>query len=157
RHGLKGHKEPGLLRDNATYVYDIAEAERFFKVKLPPVTMRSDEYLYANMLEMAILTLAREGMVAELTWDEIKPKYQNSVQGVIIWKKHKTQRFGYTSGTIITPHIQAILDAMAERRERENIDSDYVFAHGPVKYGINRWVNKPCYPGVMRTCLIRCL
>jgi Arm DNA-binding domain len=157
RHGLKGHKEPGQLRNNASYVYDIAEAERFFKTKLPPITLRSDEYLYTSILEMIILTLARSDMICKLRWDEIKPNYQNSVQGMIIWHKHKTKRFGYTYGTVITRHIQAILDAMKERREREKIDSDYVFAHGPVTYGLNRWINQPSNPNTMEACLRRCI
>ena len=157
RHGLKGHKEPGRMWKNSSYVYEIAEAERVFKRKIPSVTMRSDEDLYASILEMIILTLARSDMICKLRWDEIKPKYQNSVMGMIIYEKHKTKRYGYTYGTVITPHIQAILDAMKKRHECQKLDSPYVFAHGPVFHGVNHWLNQPSNPNTMERCLRRCL
>jgi hypothetical protein len=157
RYGLIGHREPGRLWKNSSYVFDIAEAERVFKRKIPPITMRADEDLYVNILKMIILTLARSDMICKLRWDEIKPRYQNSVQGMIIFDNHKTKRFGYTYGTVITPHIQAILDDMKERRERLNIDSPYVFPHGPVTHGLDRWLNQPSNPNTIEKCLRRCL
>ena len=157
RHGLKGRKEPGRMWKNSSYVYEPAEVERVFKRPLPPVIERADEYLYRNILEMIIHTLARSDMICKLRWDEIKPRYQNSVQGMIIFDNHKTKHYGYTYGTVITPHIQAILDDMQERRERLNIDSPYVFAHGPVIHGLDRWLNQPSNPNTIEKCLRRCL
>jgi integrase len=119
--------------------------------------MTADEYLYSNILRMIMLTLARSDMVCKLKWDEIKPKWQNSVQGVILWDKHKNDRFGYKSGTVIIDEIRAILDVMDERRRRERIESDYVFPHGPTKVGMDRWLNQPTNPKTMEQRLRRYL
>jgi integrase len=156
RYGLKGHKEPGRMFKNASYVYEIAEAERVFKRPIPPVTVRADELLYASMLEMAVLCLAREDMVAGMLWDEIKPRWENSVQGVILWHKHKTEHHGYKCGTVITPRIQTILDRMWERRKQLGLKSPYVFPHGPVTHGCNRWLDRRCNGAVIRNLLNRC-
>jgi hypothetical protein len=158
RRGLVGHKEPGRMWANASYVYERAEAERVFGRPIPPVTLRADEDLYASIEQMIILTLTRSDMVCKLQWDEIKPRWEGSVQGVIIWDKHKTNRFGYTYGTIITPHIQFILDAAKARLVRLGlVGNPYVFPHGPVPHGVSHWLNQPTNPNTMEKTLRRCL
>jgi integrase len=154
---LTPHKEPGRFWKTASYVYSLKQAAKHFEIVKPVITLRSDEYLYTNILEMIILTLARSDMICKLRWDEIKPKYENSVQGMIIYAKHKTARFGYPYGSVITQHIQDILDAMAERRKRDGIDSEYVFAHGPSETGLDRWKNQPLHNQAIEACLRRCI
>jgi hypothetical protein len=158
RHVIKTHREPGHFWKNQSYMYSLKEATKAGLKIVNPITLRSDEFLYARILEMAILTLARIDMICKLRRDEIKPNYQNSVQGMIIYQKHKTAaRFGYPYGTVITEHIQEILDEMDERRERNGIDSPYVFAHGPSPHGIDTNKNDPPNSEGVRNCLRRCL
>src|SRR5262249_45302292 len=158
RRGLIGHKEPGRMWANASYVYERAEAERVFGRPIPPVTLRADEDLYASIEQMIILTLVRSDMMCKLKWDEIKPRHEGSVQGVIIWDRHKTHRFGYTYGTIITPRIQSILDSPRARLARLNlVSSPYVFPHGPTPHGVSNWYKQPTNPNTMERMLRRCL
>jgi hypothetical protein len=131
RYGLVGHKEPGRMWKNASYVYKRAECERVFKRPIPPVVARADEELYASILEVIILTLARSDMICKLKWNEIKRTYPNTPLGMIIYDEHKTKHYGYSYGSIITPRMAAIFDAMSERREQLGLKSPYVFPHGP--------------------------
>jgi integrase len=155
---LRGHKEPGKGWNTASYVYTLADVEKAGLKLVNPITMSADEYLYSNIEEMVILTGARVGMVCELKWSEIKPRYQNSVQGMIIWNKHKTRRFGYIFGTVITSHIQRIFDDMRERCRRFGLPAEgdaYVFPHGPTKVGEDRWFGRRVGPGTMEQFLQR--
>jgi hypothetical protein len=140
---VSGHKPPDRQYPNAPYLYLRSEVEEKYGPQKNPIVLRDDDYLNRRMLEMAILTLARESMVTELQWDEIKPNWQGSVQGMIIWQKHKTARFGYPYGTVITPHIQRILDDMRERLQRlDLVGNKYVFPHGPAPHGENHWTGE---------------
>jgi len=154
---LTPHKEPGRLRKTPSYVYSLKQVKAEGLKIVNPITLRSDEFLYVRIMEMLILTLARSDMICKLKWSEIQPKYEGSVQGMIIYEKHKTSRFGYTYGTVITPQIQRILDEMAARRERDGITGPYVFAHGPTEHGLDRYINRPTGAYPIEACLRRCL
>jgi hypothetical protein len=153
---LTPHKEAGRLWLNQSYVYSLKTVPKRFPI-INPITLRPEERLYVSILEMIILTLARSDMICKLLWDEIKPKYQNSVQGMIIYNDHKTARFGYPYGSVITPQIQEILDEMDERRKRDGLDSPYVFAHGLTEHGLDRFKNQAHNPHGVEKCLRRCL
>jgi integrase len=147
------YKPPGQDWMQAPYLIPVAELQ-----KLIPHTKSIHEAttvpMHSHILQFIIFTAVRSAMACHLRWDQVDRK-----RGLIDYgHEHKTGRHSDRQyNVMITDGVAKILDAMWALRQRENLDSNYVFVQGRTPMGLSVRLNQPTTPNVVNTYLKRAL
>ena len=110
--------------------------------------------MHAYILQFVIFTVVRSDMACHLRWDDINEK-----RALIEYRdRHKSGHHSDRQyNVVITDGVAEILDAMRTRRQRERLDSEYVFVQGSAPMGINARLNQPTGPSPVNAYLERAL
>jgi integrase len=147
------YKPPGPRGVRAPYLIPVAELEKFIPLR-KPVRELTHIPLHAYVLQFIIFTAVRSSMACNLRWDEVDEK-----KAIIDYRDHhKTGRYGGIYNVILTDKVAELINTMRSLQEREQIKSEYVFAHRYAENGVStHLVGKPTNPNTTNTYLLRSL
>jgi integrase len=147
------YKPPGQDWKQAPYLIPIAELKKLIPLR-NPIREVAEISMHAYILQFVIFTVVRSDMACHLRWDDINEK-----RALIEYRdRHKSGHHSDRQyNVVITDGVAEILDAMRTRRQRERLDSEYVFVQGSAPMGINARLNQPTGPSPVNAYLERAL